>query len=104
MKYAVSRDGELYHGEFSSIEEAKTEASLNGWGKYFVGECDVPVQPESWWKYWDESTKEQREELEEEVRNVMSAWLDRHGLRPRFCNIVNPIEFEAATSESAEPK
>ena len=47
---------------------------------------------------WDMSTKEQRAELEREVREVMAAWLDRHNLRPTFFNVNNSSLIEPNTS------
>lgn len=105
MAFSISTDGEFYSGEFDTREAAIAELGACGW----VGENVPPVQPEDWWEAsdwlehvscqddyggdwaadWDQSTAEQRVELEKEVRAVMAAWLDRHCLRPRFWTITN---------------
>lgn len=112
--YSTSYDGEHFMGEYESLEAAIV-AGINPHNKSFwVGINRPPQPPESVWcadywiedvccqddymsdaaEDWDGSTKEQREELEAEVRKVMSAWLDRHELRPRhFC-----IEIEGKYS------
>lgn len=116
-KYSLSWDGETYYGEYETKQEAEQAGfdddeyfKERGW--FWVGECVPPAQPEDLWNAedwlehvscqdeycaewaedWDQSTREQREELEREVRGVMAAWLDRHGLRPRFWNIENPYK------------
>ena len=111
MKYAYSYDEEIYHGSFDTKEQAIAE--LDGRGGW-VGECHDPSPPESWWNAedwiehvlcqdeysgeWAEytlaTTKEQREELEAEVRKLMAAWLDRHDLRPNFFNVQNAERVE----------
>jgi hypothetical protein len=105
--FSYSFDEEHFHGQFETREDAIAEAVSESaeLGKWFqVGRCVPPTQPENWWspsdwlehvscqdsyggdyaEDWDESTAEQREELQREVRAVMAAWLDRHELRPRF--------------------
>ena len=108
MSYCYSHDEETFHGDFPTYEAA-VEAGRSDAGDrpVFVGEAVPPTQPEDWWNAedwlehvsvqdeysgdwaedWDNSTKEQREELEREVRAVMAAWLDRHDLRPKFFNV-----------------
>lgn len=115
-EYSYSTDGEHYHGTFASIEDALDEAFASSDDpneRIFVGECVAPTQPETYWdaadwlehvscqdeyscdwsEDWGESTNEQRIELETEVRQVMAAWLDRHGLRPRFWSINNDKQY-----------
>jgi len=53
---------------------------------------------------WDMSTKEQRAELEREVRSVMAAWLDRHNLRPTFFNVHNSTMVEQNSAAHAARK
>ena len=48
-------------------------------------------------KGWDMSTKEQRSELEKDVRAVMAAWLERHKLRPTFFNVRDSVLIEPNT-------
>lgn len=106
--YSWSHNEEQYFGDFATIEDALDAAEDEGHEEVvWVGECKPPTQPEVWWNAedwlehvscqdeyggehaedWDGSTKEQREELETEVRKVMAMWLDRHKLRPSFWNI-----------------
>lgn len=97
--YARHKHGPYYPAATgtAAIEEL---GGAGGW----IGRDRVPIQPEEFFhaedwlesvscsdEYnmecadgWDASTQEQREELDEIVRAAMAAWLDRHGLRPRF--------------------
>lgn len=123
-RYSHSRDGERYHGDFSTPEEAAREAlagcSVGSW--VWVGEAVPPTPPENCWDAsdwlehvscqddydndfgidWDTSTPQLRAELEAEVRQVMAAWLDRHGLRPMHFTIINPVEYVVAGNGVAE--
>ena len=82
------------------------EEATNGYAyeTFWVGKCVPPPRPEDMWcaedwlehvsvqdsysgewaEDWDGSTRVQRNELEQEVRSVLAAWLDRHNLRPKF--------------------
>jgi hypothetical protein len=117
-KFSYSFNQENYHGDFETreeaIAEAEAEAVHGGATRFWTGEQVKPWQPEDIWEAydwledvscqdeysidaaegWDESTKEQREELEAEVRKVMAAWLDRHDLRPKFWLIENVQEHQ----------
>jgi len=110
--FSISTDEEQYYGSYETAEEAIEEAT-NGYAytHFWIGECVSPTQPEDMWdsEDWlehvscqypnlqhnhpDNSTKEQRAELEQEVKTVMAAWLDRHKLRPSFFVIENPVEY-----------
>lgn len=114
-KFAYSRDGETFSGDYDSLEEAVFEG-LDGTedSTIWAGECVSPTQPEDWWQAvdwlehvscqdeycgdhaddWDGSTKAQREELESLVRPVLAAWLDRHNLRPLHYAITNVAQYE----------
>lgn len=105
-KWSISTDEENYHGTFDTAEEAIEEGKQYG-GTFWVGQCTDPMPPEEIWDAgdwleqvrchddysgdWAEGAvspnKEQCRELEGEVRKVMAAWLDRHGLRPTHWNI-----------------
>lgn len=115
---------------FQSDEFFSREAAIAGGTDYFDGEPFyigklVPPSPpedrfgaEGWLddvscqddysgdhaEDWDASTREQREELETEVRRVMAAWLDRHGLRPAFRNVLETerITPPAATEDQSQ--
>ena len=112
--FSISTNEELYSGQFETEQEAIKEAVGSGYEVFWIGECVPPIQPEECWdagdwlevvsgnedycgewaEDWDDSTKEQREELEQEVKKVMGAWLDRHKLRPRFFNIGNDHKYQ----------
>lgn len=118
-QWSISTDGgENYHGRFTSKEEAIADykASMQGWyGTVHVGSCVPPPQPEDLWDAddwldcvsrheaysldcaddWDKGiTREQKRELEAEVRVVMARWLDRHQLRPDFFLIEDAEEIK----------
>ena len=130
-KWSYSFDEETFHGsEIESVEGAIAEAlseSEHGDGRRFwIGQCESPIQPEDMWNAadwlehvsvqddysgdwaedWDRSTKEQRKELEAEVRAVLAAWLDRHKLRPTHFKIDNDSvrEFTVEVIDGVEPK
>lgn len=114
-QYSMSRDEERYYGKFDTIEEALAEAESNDYGTVWIGIVSPPPAPESRWcaedwledvscqdeycgewaEAWDRSTEKQRQELEDEVRQVMAAWLDRHKLRPTFWNINGATKYVA---------
>lgn len=107
-KWAISGDSENYGSTtFATRDEAVAEGMAIYPDGFYLGRIVAPTQPEDRWSAddwlehvsvqddysgehaedWDISTEEQREELETEVRKVMAAWLDRHGLRPDFWNV-----------------
>jgi len=106
-------NGESFTGAFKTCEEAKAEghaiALECGRDSFWVGESASPPPPEhswyadEWLEYlsewtededWDKSTKEQREELESEVRALMSKWLDKYDLRPKFFVVENVVQIK----------
>ena len=125
-KFSISYDEETYQDQFDTREEACKEAaaSCEVGTEFWVGECVTPTQPEQcfdvidWLKRvsccdeysmecaedWDESTKEQREELEGQVREVMAKWLDRHDLRPKFWCITDAMKYVSTESGYEESK
>jgi hypothetical protein len=120
-EWSVSTDEEIYHGKFASKEEAIAEGRSLNEGPFWVGKCEEPTQPEEWWDAvdWIEhvrcqdeyssdwadgavpASKAQIEELEAEVRPILAAWLDRHGLRPTHFNI-DPSSVEKVEPEAAD--
>ena len=122
--FAISTNEERYDGQYKTLKDAVDEA-MNGYGYevFWVGECVAPTQPEDWWEAsdwlehvhvqdeycgewaedWNQSTKQQRHELEDQVRKVMADWLDRHKLRPTFFNIANPVKY-VVSDGVAEPQ
>ena len=111
MTYAVSTDGEMYFGKFETLEEAIESAKEHK--EFWVGEARKPRQPESFididylldglgdgdddwcgdWSEWDGPNREQADELEKEFKAVMSAWLDRHNLRPTWFCIDKSVKY-----------
>ncbi len=109
-KWAISTDGESYQHQFDTIEDAIAEGKHHG-RRFFVGKCVAPEPPENLFDRWSvdrwidsevrehedysgewaadaiPATREQQNELAEQIRPVIAAWLDRHKLRPTFWNI-----------------
>ena len=105
-KWSVSTDEEHYVGEYESKEDAIEagieDAEIEQSGGFWIGRCMPPIQPEEvfraeewiddvhdhedycsdWADGQFDPTDHHIEELNTEVRKVMSAWLDRHNLRP----------------------
>jgi len=124
-----SNDERFEYTNFSTKEEAIAEGTKYYDGEpFYVGELVNPPQPEDFFdcrdwlekvscqddymgehaEDWDCSTNEQANELNEEVRKILSVWLDRHKLRPTFFNVENSerIEPNAAchVMEPVEPR
>lgn len=118
--YGYSVDQEIYHGSFTTVEEACQEAWDSGGvevgGHVWVGVQVAPTQPETYFNIlsvdqwlenvseqneyagqhaegWDSSTCDQQRELAAEVQQVMAAWLDRHNLRPKFWGVGSVQKF-----------
>lgn len=113
-KWSISTNGENYSGTFDTAEEAIEEGKQYGeWngGTFWVGQCVAPIQPEDLFDGWSidnwlendvyehddyagewaegavNASKDQCEELAAEIRPLIAAWLDRHGLRPTHFNV-----------------
>ena len=108
-KWSISRDEENYFGTFETYEQALAAAAE--YESCFVGQCVAPIAPEDlfdgdvlrgWIDHyvlqhddylgeWAQSailaTPAQHNELAAEMRPLIAAWLDRHGLRPTHWNI-----------------
>lgn len=92
---------------YPTKEAAIAEGREQYMDEFFVGKAVEPSKPEDFWdaenwlehvscqdeymgdhaEDWDCSTKQQRQELEEQIRPVLAAWLERHSLRPDFFNV-----------------
>ncbi len=115
MSFSYSTNEENYFGNYATREEALADALAGESGStIYIGENIPPIQPEVFWHAsdwlehvscqddyysdfaddWDYSTKEQRAELESEVRQVMAKWLDKHKLRPRHYMVTNITEHD----------
>lgn len=105
-KWSISTGGGQYYGTFDTMEEAIEEGRTYG-KTFWVGQCVTPAQPEDlfdgysvlnwlentvyehddyageWAEGAVDATREQCEELAEEITPLIAAWLDRHNLRPR---------------------
>lgn len=115
VTWCISSDEEHYEGSFPTRELAILEGRALYPGKRFwVGQAAPAPSPESFWfayawldhvsdqdEYlgdwadgWERSTPKQRAELEELVRPILGAWLDRHGIRPRFFTVLKAEEID----------
>jgi len=125
MKYSYSTNEENYYGQFDTIEECIAEviASYDDDQVFWVGENHPPTQPEElfdcegwldrisecdeeycneWAQGWNRSTREHREELNELVKPILAAWLDRHDLRPKFWNIGAVTEYRVVDGKAVK--
>lgn len=107
-QWSISTNEENYFLQFDTIEAAISEGKCYG-RKFWVGKCVRPIPPEElfdrwvvenwldntvmehddysgeWAEHCIDSTVEQREELAAGIRSVISAWFDKHKLRPCIC-------------------
>lgn len=114
-KYATSTNEEDFSGEYDTLQEALDEAAVGyAYTTFWVGVMANPTQPEEFWSAedwlehvsvqdsyntewsdgWDTSTKEQREELEAEIRPILAKWLDKYKLRPDFFTVTDVVKYE----------
>jgi len=117
-RWAISIDGETFHtAEGATTYTAALASALAdypGAESFFVGKEEPPTPPEEFFdctdwlenvscsdeysgdyaEGWDMSSKEQQDELNAEVREVMAKWLSRHHLYPTFFTVPNPIEYK----------
>lgn len=122
-RWAYSRDGEFYRGDFADWREAALDAlhdAAEG-ASVWVGQCEPPVDPEhyidadfliehiacqddfngEWAEDWPGATQAQMDELTDSVRAVIAEWLDRHKLRPRFFTV--PCGVQVTEAEALDP-
>jgi hypothetical protein len=121
--WAISSDGENYGYTTFPTEDAAIAEGVEYYAgePFYVGKLEEPPQPEEFFdcadwlecvscqddyagehaEDWDDSTKEQRDELNEEVRKVLAAWLDRHNLRPTFFNVTHPKRITPNSNETS---
>lgn len=112
-KYSISTDGENFNGKYDTEEEAVSDGVSHGYTSFHVGALRPPTQPEYFWNAcdwlemvscqddyggewaedWDNSTKQEREELEKEVRDVLRRWLDKYSNRPTHFCVDNSVEY-----------
>lgn len=105
-KYSYSFDEEMFHDSYDSPEEAATEALANSEEDtvVWVGRNVAPPEPEQYFDIddlielvscqdlysgdyadgWYSGSREQEKEINEQVRELIRKWFDKHGLRPRF--------------------
>jgi len=113
MPFAISEDATKYFGSFHTIDEAISKGEEEGYSSFWVGECVPPTQPEAYWDIddwlelvstqdeycgdhadsWDNSTRKQRDELDNAVQMLMSGWLDKYDLRPKFFSIKDESRY-----------
>jgi hypothetical protein len=114
-KWGYSTNEEWYTGFFDSREEAIAEARSAGEdGRLWVGQFRAPIAPEDcvdaemlieavlcqddycgdWAEDALDCSPAQRDELTADIRRVFGAWVDRHGLRPKFCVVGDAEEVK----------
>jgi hypothetical protein len=114
MSYSYSTDKEIYYGDYGTPEEAADDCLGDGdRTRCWVGVNEPPPSPESyfdiedlietvscqdlysgdWADNWFRGTKEEKQEINNEVQQVIGAWFDKHGLRPAFHNVANVTEW-----------
>ena len=115
MGYAISTNEEDFSGDFATEEAAIAEAlaMYDEDQRFYVGKTRPPRQPETFidvddlfygmgdgdddWSLecagWDKPTKEQAAELQDQFKAVMSAWLDKYMLRPRWFVVDDVNEY-----------
>lgn len=116
--YVISpyEDGE-YSGGFDTFEAAVEEGRATFDDYFWVGKVIPPRSPEEfftreqiihwvetvdqdedytgdWAEDWYKGTKEQETELVEQLREVISAWLDKHKLRPKHFVVESPERID----------
>lgn len=111
--FCLSADGENYDSRFPTEQEAIDEAVAWGCEVFYIGKPEKPSQPEEFWfvdewishvseqddyggeyaEGWYCGNREQEKELEEQVRPVLAAWLDRHKLRPKHWLINSSTKY-----------
>lgn len=123
--WATSLNGEVYDHPFYASRADAVAAGLAEYNgeAFWIGEAFPPEKAEAFFdagdwlenvscqedydgdhaEGWDMSTKEQRAELEREVRPVMAAWLDRHNLRPTFFNVRNAVMIDPNNTQEPTP-
>ncbi|MFA6690114.1 MAG: hypothetical protein WCS18_11615 [Sphaerochaetaceae bacterium] len=121
--WAISLNEETYDaGVFKNEADAIEEGTVGYNGvPFWLAKVCSPTPPENlfdvedwlervacdddyagdWAEDWDMSTKEQRTELEREVRAVIAAWLDRNNLRPTFFNVKDARLIDPNTGREA---
>lgn len=117
-KFAYSLDGEMYFGEYDSVDEALKEASFDGWDKecptIWVAECYRDYKPSvsaCWFLEdlqedgyedggeWAESwlwgvTKEEQEDLQKSLDEVVDAWLKKYHYEPTWFKVRNETLYD----------
>lgn len=121
-KWAYGRAGGPFYGGFDTREEAILEARDIYEGSFYVGQLRPPIRPEGiinaadileslandddyqgeWAEGWPDASEAQVQELDDEFTRVLAAWLDRHGLRPKWFVVPDPELIEAAEAQAVE--
>lgn len=113
-KWCVSGDGENFDATFDTKEEAIQEGKALQYDTIYVGQCvddfaphidtdDVieRLQEEAYdiggeyaETYLEDVTKEQKEELEEQLNDVLSTWLAKYKHEVNFYSVDNIEKFQ----------
>lgn len=118
--WCISSDDEHFTGAFATRELAILEGrAYYGGESFYVGQATPALEPESFWyadawldhvsvqdeylgdwaEGWERSTAEQRVELESLVRPILGAWLDKHGIRPKFFTVLKTEHIASIEEE-----
>ena len=115
-----------YSGGFDTFDAAVEEGLATFQDHFWVGKVTQPTPPEKfftreqiihwvetvdqgedytgdWVEDWYKGTKEQETELVDQLREVISAWLDKHNLRPKHFVVEVPKRIDCQKEiENAE--
>jgi len=115
-----------YSGGFDTFDAAVEEGLATFQDHFWVGKVTQPTPPEKfftreqiihwvetvdqgedytgdWVEDWYKGTKEQETELVDQLREVISAWLDKHNLRPKHFVVEVPERIDCQKEiENAE--
>ncbi len=122
MAFCYSTDGEGFHGRYETRDKAIEEAISHTEERdmFWIGETVAPTPPEQYWSAedwlelvsqqddyagewaedWDCSTDKQQQELEDLVRPIMAAWLQRHKLLPTHYGVENMVKHQNLNGEA----
>lgn len=122
-RWAYSKNGEVYFGDFADWREAALEGlQAHAKESIWVGRCEPPPDPENyidadfliehigcqddynheWAEDWPNATQDQMDELTDSVRAVIAEWIDRHKLAPKFFTIPDGVQVTEA--EAMDPE
>lgn len=122
-RYAWSSDGEVYVGDFASIERAFEDAEAEGCERPWIGKAGAPMVEQyvdadlilehitcqddytaEVAEEWPFATVMQCHELTEALQKVVAEWVDKHKLWPTFFVVRNAKRYERDGLQVVEVK